>query len=143
MMLRIVKNCIFVIFMRILKICTFIFMHPQRIICPYCQNPLINTGNKNYACDLNHCFDIAKEGYINLLPVNQKKSKAPGDNEMMIAARRIFLELGFYDPLIDRLKTIIQTDFSFNNNHFVALDAGCGEGYYSEKVMNNLSGLTS
>ena len=62
---------------------------------------------------------------------------------MMISARRNFLELGYYDPLIDRLKSIIQTDLTFNKNHFVAFDAGCGEGYYSEEVMNHIPGLTS
>jgi len=118
-------------------------MRALPIVCPYCQNPLLDVGNKSYACELNHSFDISKEGYINLLPVNQKKSKSPGDNEMMIAARRAFLELGYYDPLIEHLKTIITADFTFNDNHFVALDAGCGEGYYSEKALNNLPGLTS
>ena len=118
-------------------------MQQQPIICPYCQNELLTTSNKNYACELNHSFDISKEGYINLLPVNQKKSKSPGDNEMMISARRNFLELGFYDPLIEHIIKIIKEDFTFNNNHFIALDAGCGEGYYSEKVMNNIPGMTS
>ena len=118
-------------------------MQQQPIICPYCQNQLLATSNKNYACELNHSFDVSKEGYINLLPVNQKKSKSPGDNEMMISARRNFLELGFYDPLIEHIKTIIKEDFTFNNNHFVALDAGCGEGYYSERVMNKIPGVTS
>lgn len=118
-------------------------MQQQPIICPFCQNPLSAISDKVFACELNHSFDIAKEGYINLLPVNQKKSKAPGDNEMMIAARRNFLELGFYDPLIDSIKTIIQTNLTFKNNHFVAFDAGCGEGYYSEKVMNHIPEFTS
>ena len=118
-------------------------MQQQPIICPYCQNPLLATSNKNFACELNHSFDVSKEGYINLLPVNQKKSKSPGDNEMMILARRNFLELGFYDPLIEHIKTIIKEAITFDDNHFVALDAGCGEGYYSEKVMNNIPGLTS
>jgi 23S rRNA (guanine745-N1)-methyltransferase len=118
-------------------------MQQQPIICPYCQNELLATSNKNYACELNHSFDVSKEGYINLLPINQKKSKSPGDNEMMISARRNFLELGFYDPLIEHIIKIIKEDFTFNNNHFIALDAGCGEGYYSEKVMNNIPGMTS
>lgn len=118
-------------------------MSKQPIICPFCQNPLLAINDKSFACELNHTFDIAKEGYINLLPVTQKKSKSPGDNEMMIAARRNFLELGFYDPLIERLKTIIQTKLTFTNNHFVAFDAGCGEGYYSEKVMNHIPDMTS
>jgi 23S rRNA (guanine745-N1)-methyltransferase len=118
-------------------------MQQLPLICPYCQNALLATSNKNYTCELKHSFDVSKEGYINLLPVYQKKSKSPGDNEMMISARRIFLELGFYDPLIESLKAIIKTDLSFKDNHFFALDAGCGEGYYSEKVMNNIPGLTS
>jgi 23S rRNA (guanine745-N1)-methyltransferase len=122
---------------------SILFMQQLPIICPFCKTQLTETTNKSYACELNHSFDISKEGYINLLPVNQKKSLTPGDNEMMISARRAFLELGFYDPLIESLKTIIKEDFTFSDNHFVALDAGCGEGYYSEKVMNNIPGVTS
>jgi 23S rRNA (guanine745-N1)-methyltransferase len=118
-------------------------MLQQPLICPYCKNQLLAISNKNYACELKHTFDVSKEGYLNLLPVNQKKSKFPGDNEMMISARRNFLELGFYDPLIERIKKIITTDFTFKNNHFIALDAGCGEGYYSQKVMNTIPGLSS
>ncbi len=84
---------------------------------------------------------MAKQGYLNLLPVNQKKSKDPGDNEMMIAARRDFLELGFYDPLVGSIKNIITNKLSFETKDIVALDAGCGEGYYSEKALNNLPDL--
>jgi 23S rRNA (guanine745-N1)-methyltransferase len=84
---------------------------------------------------------LAKQGYLNLLPVNQKKSKDPGDNQMMIAARRNFLELGFYDPLIESIKDLISDKLSFDTNNIIAFDAGCGEGYYSEKALNNLAGL--
>ena len=28
-----------------------------------------------------HCFDIAKEGYVNLLPANKKHSDNPGDSK--------------------------------------------------------------
>ena len=78
---------------------------------------------------------------FNLLPVNKKKSKDPGDNEMMIVARRNFLELGFYDPLIDSITTLVNNTLTFKKTAIVALDAGCGEGYYSEKALNNLKGL--
>ena len=113
------------------------------VICPYCQSPLSNNGERSFACENNHSFDVAKQGYINLLPVNQKKSKDPGDNEMMIAARRNFLELGFYDPLIEGIKSVISNELSFETKDIVALDAGCGEGYYSEKALNNLTGLNA
>ena len=111
------------------------------IICPHCKSSLIDSNEKTYVCENNHSFDIAKEGYLNLLPVNQKKSKDPGDNQMMITARREFLELGFYDPLIESIKTLITEELSFENKHITAFDAGCGEGYYSEKALNNLPGL--
>jgi 23S rRNA (guanine745-N1)-methyltransferase len=111
------------------------------IICPHCKSPLIDSKEKTYICENNHCFDLAKQGYLNLLPVNQKKSKDPGDNQMMIAARRNFLELGFYDPLIERIKRLISDQLSFETNKIIAFDAGCGEGYYSEQALNNLPGL--
>jgi 23S rRNA (guanine745-N1)-methyltransferase len=111
------------------------------IICPYCKRALQDTNEKMYRCENNHTFDIAKQGYINLLPVNQKKSKDPGDNEMMITARRNFLELGFYDPLIESITNLVESKLTFDTNEIVAFDAGCGEGYYSEKALNNLSGL--
>jgi 23S rRNA (guanine745-N1)-methyltransferase len=92
-------------------------------------------------CENKHSFDMAKQGYINLLPVNKKKSKEPGDNEMMIVARRNFLELGYYDPLIENIKSVVSKQVTFPKTDIVALDAGCGEGYYSDKALNNLTGL--
>jgi 23S rRNA (guanine745-N1)-methyltransferase len=111
------------------------------IICPFCKNPLFKNNERTYTCENNHCFDLAKQGYLNLLPVNQKKSKAPGDNQMMIEARRNFLELGLYDPLIESIKNLVSNQLVFNKKEIIAFDAGCGEGYYSEKALNNLTDL--
>ena len=110
------------------------------LICPYCKRSLYDSGEKTYICENKHSFDLAKQAYLNLLPVNQKKSKDPGDNQMMIAARRNFLELGFYDPLINSIKDLIKA-LTFESENIVALDAGCGEGYYSERALNNLPGF--
>ncbi len=111
------------------------------LICPHCKSALLNSNEKSYQCENNHCFDIAKQGYLNLLPVNQKKSKEPGDNQMMIDARRSFLELGFYDPLIESIQNLISDQLTFETKEIIAFDAGCGEGYYSQKVFNKLAGL--
>ncbi len=111
------------------------------INCPYCKSSLHDTREKAYVCENNHSFDVAKQGYLNLLPVNQKKSKDPGDNPMMIAARRSFLELGHYDPLIESIKGLVSEKISFETKNITAFDAGCGEGYYSEKALNNLANL--
>lgn len=111
------------------------------LICPYCKSSLFDSKERTFLCENKHCFDVAKQGYLNLLPVNQKKSKDPGDNQMMIEARRSFLELGFYDPLIESIKHLIADQLTFEGKDIVAFDAGCGEGYYSEKALNNLPGL--
>ena len=66
--------------------------------CPVCGRPLVR-GERTYRCSGGHCYDIAKEGYTYLLPVNQRHSKAPGDDKAMTAARSAFLSKGYYDFL--------------------------------------------
>ena len=43
------------------------------LICPICGSKL-NTLNKSLVCAGHHCFDIARQGYVNLLTVQQKHS---------------------------------------------------------------------
>ncbi len=100
--------------------------------CPICSSFLI-LSDKTYRCENNHCFDQAKEGYVNLLPVQHKHSKSPGDNNDMVNARRAFLDKGFYQPLIDTLLSYYKTYEQDNN---AVLDAGCGEGFYTHQYKN-------
>jgi 23S rRNA (guanine745-N1)-methyltransferase len=115
----------------------------QNIICPHCKNELTQSENKTVKCLNNHSFDVSKEGYLNLLRVNKKKSNNPGDNEMMVAARRNFLEKGYYNPLIDAIKETIENELTFSNKAINILDAGCGEGYYSQKSLSDLAKLST
>ncbi|GAL20234.1 ribosomal RNA large subunit methyltransferase A [Vibrio maritimus] len=62
--------------------------------CPLCQQPL-TLDDRSYRCSNNHQFDKAKEGYVNLMPVQHKRSKDPGDNKEMMQARRTFLAHDF------------------------------------------------
>ena len=55
--------------------------------CPVCAAPL-ERRDGTYACPKGHSFDISREGYVHLLPANQKHSKAPGDDKEMAAALR-------------------------------------------------------
>ena len=41
------------------------------LICPICGSKL-NTFDKSLVCAGHHCFDIARQGYVNLLTVQQK-----------------------------------------------------------------------
>ena len=74
----------------------------MELLCPICASAL-QLNNKSCRCDNGHCFDVARQGYVHLLPVGQKNSKAPGDDKGMVAARRAFLDKGFYAPLRDAL----------------------------------------
>ena len=97
--------------------------------CPICLTSLLLL-NKTYRCENNHCFDQAKEGYVNLLPVQHKHSKAPGDNADMVNARRAFLDKGFYQPLIDKLLSLYN---QYADTKLPIFDAGCGEGFYTHQ----------
>lgn len=104
-------------------------------ICPICGKFLeADQAGKTFSCLNHHSFDKAKEGYLNLLPVQHKHSKEPGDSKAMLTARREFLESGFYEPMAKAVAMIINT----THEHIQTirlLDLGCGEGYYSRKII--------
>ncbi len=93
----------------------------------------MNPSGKSYVCQNQHSFDLAKEGYLNLLPVQHKHSKEPGDSKHMMLARREFLEAGFYEPMAKAVAMMIDANKA-NNQNIRLLDLGCGEGYYSRKM---------
>ena len=104
------------------------------LICPLCHAPLEVT-ERGVACPANHRFDRARQGYLNLLPVQHKNSRAPGDNQAMVEARRRFLEAGHYAPLARRL-----AELAAERTPQRWLDIGCGEGYYTAQIAQALPG---
>ena len=116
-------------------------------ICPLCQSPL-QPADDTWRCDgslhpkqTSHPFDVARQGYVNLLPVQQKKSKAPGDSQQSIDARKWFLNAGHYQPLNDlicqkmaALLTVKKASINQKDKPINWLDIGCGEGYYTQAM---------
>lgn len=103
--------------------------------CPLCFTPLLFAHN-SYRCEANHQFDCAKEGYVNLLPVQHKRSKDPGDSTEMMQARRQFLNAGHYQPMRD--KTAEKLIQFLPSDCLSVLDIGCGEGYYTDYFWQTL-----
>ncbi|MGR9014068.1 MAG: 23S rRNA (guanine(745)-N(1))-methyltransferase [Gammaproteobacteria bacterium] len=104
-------------------------------LCPLCGTLLqLKPTTKSYICENNHHFDLAKEGYLNLLPVQHKHSGEPGDSKQMIQARREFLEAGYYEPMAKALALMVEARLPIN-----MLDLGCGEGYYSRTMETHCS----
>ncbi len=102
--------------------------------CPVCKNPLIKQ-DKTYKCFNNHCFDIARQGYVNLLQSNKSKQKRHGDDKLMIKARGDFLKKGYYKPLRDSLCTLAD---KYTQDSPGIIDAGCGDCYYTLAVLDYL-----
>lgn len=98
--------------------------------CPVCGGALTREAGR-YLCSSGHSFDIAREGYVNLLPANQQHSKAPGDDKEMAAARTRFLEGGWYAPLREALCALAA---ELSPDAPALLDAGCGEGWYTRAL---------
>lgn len=93
------------------------------LICPVCKEKISAGENtRAFSCCNNHTFDIAKEGYVNLLLGNKSGDKT-GDSKESAISRHAFLEKGYYSCL----KKAIGERLSGT-----VLDICCGEGYYDE-----------
>lgn len=101
----------------------------MELICPLCGQPL-QREEKSMLCPKGHRFDIARQGYVNLLTVQQKHSLSPGDTREQVLSRRAFLEAGFYTPISQALN---QAALDYGAKGEI-LDVGCGEGYYSARL---------
>ena len=102
------------------------------VLCPVCGALLAQEAHC-WHCAQGHSFDVARQGYVNLLPVSQKHSRQPGDSRLQLTARRAFLGSGVYAPIADRLCAILARYAPAS-----VLDVGCGEGYYLRQVQKAL-----
>ena len=102
------------------------------LACPICGEAL---GEKEriYRCPMGHSFDRSSYGYVNLLLA--KDSRGHGEYKEMIMARNRFLNGGWYGHW---LECVAKTAVSVFPQNGVLLDAGCGEGWYTEGVCQAL-----
>jgi len=101
----------------------------MELLCPICGE-ILNKTEGAFRCGRGHSFDIARQGHVNLLPVQQKHSKYPGDTKEQVISRRAFLDGGFYEPIA---RTLVDTALELGAKGPI-LDVGCGEGYYSSRL---------
>ena len=106
----------------------------MELLCPICGNTLTRQ-DRRYVCEKNHSFDIARQGHVNLLPVQNKRSLNPGDTAQQVISRREFLDGGFYAPIRDALCNLAKD----HGCRGPILDVGCGEGYYSAELARILN----
>lgn len=93
--------------------------------CPVCGTPFELLG-RVLRCTAGHSFDLAKQGYVNLLTA--KIPSGTADTADMVAARVAFLDAGHYAPLADEIVR--------HTAGGLVVDAGAGTGYYLAKVLD-------
>lgn len=97
--------------------------------CPLCKANMVTVDKNSVKCVNKHCFDISKKGYVNLLNSN---TKTIYDKELFESRHEIY-NSNVYDYLIEEIKSIIK-NYTLNKYSNYILDAGCGEGYFLNKL---------
>ena len=113
----------------------------NNLICPI-DGKKLSLNVKQLTCENGHSYDVAKQGYVNLLPVQHKRSKHPGDSKEMVVARTNFLSTGVYEPIAKKLAEVTLS-YLDSQTETSLVDAGCGEGYYFDYLFNYLEKLDS
>lgn len=101
------------------------------LCCPHCGSSF-TLVERSLRCAAGHCFDIARQGYVNLLG---HAAPANADTADMIASRERFLGAGHYTPLADAVAHWLP-------QHGLVLDAGAGPGWYLARWLNTHPELT-
>jgi 23S rRNA (guanine745-N1)-methyltransferase len=101
--------------------------------CPHCGTPLAPAGGA-VRCARGHSFDVARRGYLSLLPGDARHGSA--DTAAMVSAREAFLRAGHFDPLADALAD----DCERVAGEGCVIDVGAGTGWYLARVLERLPG---
>lgn len=99
--------------------------------CPLCAGKLRVRG-QSLVCARRHCFDVARQGYVNFLPMARPSRNYDAGS---FKSRQLILESGFYDHMLEALASFLEAEPHLHT----ILDAGCGEGYYARRLSGRLN----
>jgi 23S rRNA (guanine745-N1)-methyltransferase len=107
-------------------------------VCPVCgaSFTLSTLSGPVLRCATGHAFDVARQGYVNLMPGGARPGTA--DTTEMVADRAAFLGAGHYAPLAQALAELASGGGGAGRPADVVLDAGAGTGYYLAAVLGAL-----
>ena len=102
--------------------------------CPVCRLDLAG-GAGFLACRNRHSFDLAREGYVNLLDGRRRGLLARGDSAQQLDHRTAFLEAGHFDPIARAIAGhVARAGPASRDGSWRVLDAGCGTGHHLAAV---------
>jgi 23S rRNA (guanine745-N1)-methyltransferase len=121
----------------------------HHLVCPVCGSGL-RPADGALRCAAGHAFDIARQGYVNLLPGDARPDTA--DTAEMARSREAFLGAGHFDGLARLLADLVHDAVRHvlrnvprdaeDGGSPCVLDAGAGTGYYLAATLNRTPGAT-
>ena len=104
------------------------------LACPYCGDALALDG-ASLRCAAGHTFDIARQGYVSLLPAG---TSGGGDTAAMVQARADFLAAGHFASLAAGVAEAARDAAGATAEPGCVADLGAGTGYYLAAVLGQL-----
>lgn len=104
------------------------------LVCPVCQASL-TAGPGALRCPAGHTFDLARQGYVNLL-AGLGRRPLGADDAAAVAARVDFLTAGHFAPLVAEIVSAAAAGWPGG----LVLDVGSGPGHYLGAVLDAVPG---
>jgi len=102
--------------------------------CPLCKSGFIAAADA-LVCRKGHSFDLAREGYVNLLSGRSRRPAAGGDGPAQLRHRAAFLDAGHLDALLTTIGSQVE-----RSSPERILDAGSGTGHHLARIVARLPG---
>jgi 23S rRNA (guanine745-N1)-methyltransferase len=104
--------------------------------CPLCKSGFTDAAGA-LVCRSGHSFDLAREGYVNLLSGRRRRPAAGGDSPLQLGNRAEFLEAGHLDTVAAMVAAHVE-EVPHLSRHI--LDAGSGTGHHLARIVARLPG---
>ncbi|WP_075981293.1 putative RNA methyltransferase [Bacillus massilinigeriensis] len=102
--------------------------------CPFCETAMRVEDLKSLKCVNDHTFDIAKQGYINMMT---HPSKTHYNKELFEARHKTIIDTHLYTPLHEAILKIIKEHMNDSISPLMIADLGCGEGSHLQRIVDN------
>lgn len=103
-----------------------------KLRCPYCQKQ-VEVIDEALVCHNNHAFDLAKQGYLNLLPNHHEEHYGQG---LFEARFELMHHAIFYEGLYKQMKQLLVENSLDFPNQFI-IDLGTGEGTHLDFLQDH------
>ncbi|MFM9279304.1 putative RNA methyltransferase [Paenibacillus jiagnxiensis] len=117
--------------------------HVNIFACPLCSTPMQLVDQTSLVCAKGHCYDIARQGYVNWLS-HAPKTKY---DQSLFAARSSLHRHGFFAPLTESIVEAIikhmDSEASETGKLIKIMDGGCGEGSHLADVLSSMQSKTA